>query len=195
MFIETNRIQKIALVLFFAIGIVSANAQLTVAPDSLNISQDANALLTFSVAGGSNVNALQFVLQIGDGGSDMGGTDTKPTIQSVELVTDCIFSSGTQQEIVAYPLACMYSVDDSVNVITATGQIAKVSLNTSLLNIGDTFTIKMSDVSGQDTFFDYNGTPIGTTSGTFVMTVVPEPATMAILAIGCLSWACRRKHA
>lgn len=40
---------------------------------------------------------------------------------------------------------------------------------------------------GQDTFCDYNGTPISTTSGEFTIHVVPEPLTLGIIAAGALS--------
>lgn len=171
-----------------------AGAQLTVTPDSLYINQNANAELTFSVTGGSTVNFMEFVLQVGDGGAAIGGTDTMPTIQSVDLITGCIFSDAIQTEVVKHPLVCRYSATNSPYDITATGKIATVTLDTSALNIGDTFTVQLSEIGeGYETYFNYSGTYIPTISGMFTMTVIPEPATMAILTIGCLSLAYRRK--
>ena len=52
----------------------------------------ANQVISIQVAGGESIAGEDFYAQIGDGGSFLGGTDTKPAFTNVDVLGGTIFS-------------------------------------------------------------------------------------------------------
>jgi hypothetical protein len=127
--------------------------------------------------GGEPVSALEFDIQIGDGGIALGGDDSGPAIVSLDLITNTIFASAgdaSQTDVVQFPLARQSSVDVS-GTVSANGLIATVVLDTTSSRPG-TYDLRLTDVAGgfNTTFFNSLGEPSSTEVRNGTITVVPE---------------------
>ena len=149
-------------------------------------------VIEFSVSGGDLVIGLEFDIQVGDGGADIGGTDTGPVMTAIDLLSGTIFEGGTQGDVVEFPLARQSTVDVE-ETVTANGPIASVTFDTTGMFTG-TYDLLLSGVAGSfnTTFYDEAGNPISTdvTNGTIT---IPEPTSMALLAFGGLALIRRRR--
>ena len=161
----------------------------------------AGQAVQFFVTGSDAVAGLELDIQVGDGGSDLGGTNVGPTITSIDLITGTAFQvdSAAQADVVTFPRARQSTVDiaGSVTADAGTGGlIATVVFDTTGQTPG-TYDLLLSGVAGSFStqFFAQNGDPIQTTvtNGTVEITPVPEPASLGLLAVGGLTLLRRRR--
>lgn len=157
-----------------------------------------NQEIQIFATGGEQVSALEFNIQIGDGGADVGGVDTLPVITNVDLITDTIFDGqpgATQIDVVDYPLAKQSTVDISGSV-AADGRIATVTINTAGWRAGNR-DLLLDGVAGifQVEFTGPTGAVVPTTVANGSLTVVPEPATLTMIGLGLAAVRLRRRLA
>ena len=142
------------------------------------------------VSGVPAVAGLNLNAQIGDGWAI--GT---PVFSSVNLTSGTLFSSNNSgpSDIGSIPGLAMYSIlTNSGSISGGSGLLATLYVDTTGLNSG-TFALSLGDtLNGATTFLTETGeAPITITEGT--LTVVPEPAGLAILATGLLPLVRRRR--
>lgn len=181
----------------FVLGLLvpaGPSAAQSISATSTSIGIGGSEQLAFSASGGQAVSGLEFNIQINDGGADLGGTSTAPTIKSVDLINGTAFANGTnptQTDVVSDPLARQSTVDIA-DTVPAAGTIAVVTLDTTGLTLGERFTVSLTNVAGSDTtFFDANGigSPISPTSISVTVvestsTAVPISSPAGLAALG-----------
>jgi len=136
----------------------------------------------FSVSGGDLFDGLELDLQVGDGGVDIGGALTGPTMTAIDLTTNTIFSANgpNQANVVAFPLARQSTVDTATAVL-ANGIIGRVTFDTTGIGLGN-FDLLLTGVAGAfDTTFFNGANALAATVPNGTIRVVPEPSSMAII--------------
>lgn len=182
-------------------------APLVINVGTLNLWENTpNQTVEFVVSGGDQVQQMEFNIQIGDGGAELGGVDTKPVITAVELLNGTIFQAGTLPLVdapVTSPLAQQHSIT-ILGTVAASGVIAKVTFDTTGVFAGAEIPLKLKNVGNPDIgFFDTKmwgqgdveiQTNIG--DGSLRIMAIPEPSVVVLLLVGCfaaLVWR-RRAH-
>lgn len=158
------------LLLLTAFLALAAPAQsATIEPRQSTLALGDSESLVFTASGSTDVWGLEFNVQVGDGGSAWGGSNTAPPINEVNLLNGTIFGSDANEvDVATTPLAWQSTVDTLDPPVTPSGKVATVQLDTSALSWGGTFTIQLHDVaSGLDTkFFSPSAEFISTSTST-----------------------------
>jgi hypothetical protein len=142
----------------------------------------AGQVVEFSVSGGDLFDGLELDLQVGDGGVDIGGVLTGPSMTAIDLTTNTIFSANgpNQANVVAFPLARQSTVDTATAVL-ANGIIGRVTFDTTGIGLGN-FDLLLTGVAGAfDTTFFNGANALAATVPNGTIRVVPEPSSMAII--------------
>ena len=124
-----------------------------------------------------DVAGLELDIQVGDGGADIGGSDTAPTITAIDLLTGTIFDGTTasQADVVTFPLAWQSTavLFGSTVQVGASSPIAQVTFDTTGLAGGATENLILNGVAGSfnTKFVDDQGSDITTVivNGTIVI--------------------------
>ena len=136
------------------------------------------------VTGSDSVQGLNLLVQLGDGGAALGGVDgSAPAITEVETTSGTIFAGNNTGNNVISSSNQFWEVSTTTSSgsVTASGILAVLQIDTTGFSAGQ-FDLKLADVSGFDT--DFAPVVADITNGT--VTVIPEPAAPAILAVGWL---------
>jgi hypothetical protein len=141
----------------------------------------------FFATGNELVDGLEFDIQVGDGGSDVGGTDVGPIITAIDLITGTPFegNSPTQVDVVTFDRARQSTVDVPADVaLSANTKVATVTFDTTGVATGS-YDLLLSGVAGafDTTYFD-GGTEVTTVVVNGQITVVPEPSAILLLVLG-----------
>ena len=142
-------------------------------------------------------DAMEFDVQIGDGGSDLGGTDTAPVITSIDLITGTVWApnSPNQQDVVEFPLARQSTVD-TTSLVTTDGLIATIEFDTTGFGVGE-IDFLLNGVAGSFDTTLFQGVNTLTTiapNGIIRVTAIPEPASAGVLLIGLIGVGFRRRR-
>jgi len=147
----------------------------------------ANQVISIQVTGGESIAGEDFYTQIGDGGSFLGGTDTKPAFTNVDVLGGTIFSpsnngaygdpNGTPPgSNAAHPLVWVDGTTTLSGSLPANGLLATLTLDTTGLNSG-TFPLRLS-VDGALGPFDTTlwnavgeAVPLSVTEGTLIVAI------------------------
>jgi len=160
--------------------------------------------LTFSASGPDAVSSFDFDLVIEDGGAIAGGTDTDPSI--VSFASTGFLSAASPALSTDTPLAINGNITLATGASVAPGAapnpFALLTLDTSSLSVGDTFTVALAGAGFDTNFLDVDSNVVETNFSPFVVEVVgaespsiPEPSSIAVLiALGGVSLM-RRKRA
>ncbi len=142
-------------------------------------------------------DGLELDVQIGDGGGLLGGTDTAPTITSVDLISGTIWESlsPNQTDVVDSPLAIQSTVD-TTSLANADGLIGVLEIDTTGFGTGE-IAFLLTGVAGNfDTTLFQGTTTLNTIApnGIIRVVAVPEPATSLVLAAGLVGLVVRRRR-
>jgi|GEM_PF-4671075 len=186
--------------LFFVlrVGVLTTGVAITGAADAEihlsvgdQIEQSNNAILMVMAQGPDAVMDFQLAVIIGDGGSDLGGSDVGPVVTGVDFEGTILSAGDRMEQTDSFPLAPLWSVD-GVDMNSVDGVVAKLTLDTSDLAVGETFMVRLGD-GIVDSFFGNAGVRVATDfDQSFTVTVVPEPAS-SVLAAG-LVWVVSRRR-
>jgi hypothetical protein len=146
-----------------------------------------------NVSGGDLVDALNFFVQIGDGGVAASGyRGTGPLITEVDILTGTIFAGNNSGQtdltggLVPLPAEiALVGTDTASGSVTASGLLATLTIDTTGYAAGSTFDLKLKGTLNGDSSFGLD--PITITNGSIVLVPVPEPAslmTLVLLAAG-----------
>ncbi|MEM6312442.1 MAG: dockerin type I domain-containing protein [Planctomycetota bacterium] len=150
---------------------VDAAAGLSIAVDTAEVPAAADAQLSVIVSGGDDFTDLQFVVLIEDGGVELGGVATGPAVTAVDFSTG-ILAAGTATDAGSVPLSPFFQID-GVPQQPGDGLVAVLTLDTSALNIGDTFDLTFGD-GVFDTFFALDGAPVPSAFTAPTITIVAD---------------------
>lgn len=138
--------------------------------------------LEVRVTGTQTVEGLNFYIQVGDGGPELGGSARGPRISSVDIVGSTIFAGNNRGQFVVQSEpqgVAVYTLTESTPVL-GSGVLAVLTVDTTGFLQG-TWPLLLADTKLGTT--DFAGTPIVITNGTIV--VIPEPQVgVATLAAG-----------
>jgi hypothetical protein len=147
----------------------------------------------------NSINGFEFNIQVGDGGADLGGSDLGPVITGINLVGGTIWAtatSPTQANVVEFDLARQSSVDFATPIaLTGTPIIARVEFSTLGIGPNSTAPLLLTGVAGSfDTklFAGASEVPLTITNG--FVTTVPEPASLAMVAVAAVALTARRRR-
>ena len=140
------------------------------------------------VAADGGTDGLELDMQVGDGGAANGGTDTGPTLGTVDLIGGTIWagSGPTQNNTVSNPLLKQSTVDTG-SLVNVDGLIATIQFDTTGISSGE-IDFRLTGVAGSfDSSFFRGGSRIGTSVGNAVIRigVIPEPS--AVFVLGSLT--------
>ncbi|WP_432799174.1 hypothetical protein [Poriferisphaera sp. WC338] len=120
---------------------------------------------------------LEFDIQVGDGGIDLGGDNTGPVITHIDLISNTIFADGspTQTDVVTFDLARQSTID-VVSTVLEDGLLATVTFSTVGMDSGS-YDLLLSGVAGSfnTDLFDSIGNPLSITAPNGTINVIPEP--------------------
>ena len=161
---------------------------------------DTSGTIAITVSGGDAVEGLDLYIQIGDGGSDNGGTDTIPVFTSIDIVgAGTMFNGNNTGQVNTFEgdLLRVASTTTDSGTVNATGTVAYVTIDTTGTSDGESYPLLLKGVaagmfppSGVDT--DFAGVPIDITNGT--INIIPEPASALLLLIGAPLLGLRRRR-
>jgi len=164
--------------------------------------------IVIPVSGGDDVVGLNFLIQLGDGGTANGGVTSEVVIQAVDLITDptLIFepNNAGQTPLVVEPQLQYHTTITAAGTVSASGNLAVVTIDASAATPGQSFDLRLRDVGGQ--FFgtptdplpvntDFAGVTTLVSNGQ--INIVPEPASLLLSAVGLLFgvvWYGRRRR-
>ena len=153
--------------------------------------------ITLRAFGGEPVPGIDLFIQIGDGGEELGGTPA-PSITDVDLTPlSGIFSglSYPQVDAVELPQACASFIilDEATPSVPAYGVVAELTIDTTGFTEGVWDLQLWGVMPGPNGlhYTDFAGVPVDVMNGLII--VVPEPATLVLLALGGLTMLRRRK--
>jgi hypothetical protein len=133
------------------------------------------------VSGGDLVAGLNLLLQIGDGGSALGGVDgSAPRIQDISITVGTLFADNNTGRVFDDPATNQLweiHTTTSSGTVSASGIVALLTLDTTGFMSG-TYPLLLSNIGGDpnaDT--DFAGIPITILNGSIT---VPEPACMLV---------------
>jgi hypothetical protein len=150
-----------------------------------------------------SVGALEFAIQVADGGPAAGGSFPGPVIDGVDLLTGTVFEGKS--------FGGQFISDDSTaqqqfwNVLSLTAELpsgtgqhlARVTFDTTGFTQG-TWSLSLSGMAFAETrLLDWVGNPIALTIQNGSITVVPEPlvsVSVAGLLLGVAAWRHRRQQ-
>jgi hypothetical protein len=180
-----------ALIFMACVGSVAAQPSIMVGHWELD-PQEADQEIEIWVAGGQPVEGVNFVIQVGDGGAPLGGSDLGPSIQHLDILTGTIFAgvnTGTSDldgpnATYTEDIAPMWegrstTVIESQGAVAATGLLGVVTMDTTGSPSG-TWPLRMG-LGVMDGPTDFSGVPADITEGS--ITIIPEPSTFVLLLV------------
>ncbi len=144
-----------------------------------------NQTIPVYVSGGAMVSGVNFNLQVGDGGPASGGTPG-PVFTKLDFVTNSIFqfdySDPVDEGSVPQVLTEYILTANNGDVVSADGLLATVTIDTTGFFPGQAFPLLIANtLNGPTSFSD---APIPGTMTNGLITIVPEPSSIALLAAG-----------
>lgn len=140
------------------------------------------------VSGGDPVEGLNFNVQIGDGGVDLGGTTVGPSVADIDILTGTIFDGNhtgfVDPEAVAgvdFPLVEIRTTTTNMDTVAADGLLATLWIDTTDIHSG-VFPLILGDQLNMAT--NFAGLPATITDGT--ITIVPEPSSLVLALLGVI---------
>ena len=157
-----------------------------------------NQTISIYVTGGAEVGALNFNLQSGNGGPAVGGTPG-PVFTNLDLVDSTIFASDyeTPLDLGSSPQVLTWDIltAEDGDYVAANGLLATVTVDTTGFSDGETFPLLINHTLNGPTNFVYDGiTPVTSTLVDGMITIVPEPSTLVLLAAGGVVLCGRMRH-
>jgi hypothetical protein len=163
------------------------------------VPKSATATLTIiaTATEGEIVQGLELQPKINDGGIANGGTSVKPPIVAGPSIAGTIWGAGSTADqptpISSFPLFPQFSYQ-GIAPLTPNGIVAILTIDTSGLAPGETFTVDLTDGDSENPGYSSYFTPPLEETPTaipelidlppFTITVVPEPASLGLLAGG-----------
>jgi hypothetical protein len=150
----------------------------------------ANQVVSIWVSGGEQVAGEDFFAQIGDGGTFIGGSNTKPAFTNVDVINGTIFAANNNGPFgdpngtppgsnAAHPLIWVDGTTTANGTVVAGGLLATLTLDTTGI-ISGTFPLVLTDVANSlgpfdTTLRDANGEliPLSISNGSLIVAVPP----------------------
>lgn len=192
---------------WLSVPFVSAEMMLDVG--TYNVAPESTFVLTLAITGdpGDDIPILgmNFNLVSGDGGPELGlGGTLGPRITAINIIDGTIFDGNNtgQTEIARFPQAIQLSTTTETGAVSALGQLATITVSTQGLTVGQSFDLLLnSGLTGPtELLFDAgNGqvgvAPVRITNGRINIQAIPEPGSVAMLALlGSVVSLRRRKY-
>jgi len=179
--------------------VTAACAQPVVVLGSHDLRENASGqTIQIFVSGGDAVQGMNFNVQVADGGPEagaFGGTIDGPAITNVDIFTGTIFESNNTGQAGSgsiVPQVYHAATTTSTGTVSANGLLATITFDTTGFFFMD--PVHSWDLVSSNTLngpMDFGPIPATISDGT--INVVPEPASMALLALGALAMIRRRK--
>lgn len=162
-----------------------------------------NQTIQVFVTGGESITGVNYNIQIGDGGVEVGGLTVGPRLTALDFITDTIFEDNHTAPLDSgvYPQIWMGWIMTAHDTVPADGLLATFTIDTTGLFAGDpvhSWSLAMGNtLNGPSNFTSYNSYDTIITDGTLSLIPIPEPSTFALMAtglVGIVLFAVRRKR-
>jgi hypothetical protein len=166
-----------------SLGIVGfSHAAMIVVGDHPLLPNKANQTIQISVTEGDAVQGLNLYLQIADGGTLAGGSVNGPTITSVDILSNTIFSDNNTgvRNPGSLPQVAARVTTTSAGTVNAEGLLATLTIDTTGFTDGS-WSLNLNDTLNGPT--DFAGVPVVTYDGSIFIAEVPEPMSLLPLAM------------